>query len=90
MAYIDDAGAAVPHEDVKFFFYEYTKLGPQFGCHLNAVKTRIMTSTSGSSALPGIKHEYGTLIADSLRRAIVKYSVSEVPLSHRPDPTPIH
>ena len=81
MAYIDDAGAAVPHEDVEFFFDEFTKLGPQFGCHLNTVKTRIMTSTSGSSALPAIEHEYGTLIADSLRRAIVKYSVSEVPLS---------
>ena len=82
MAYIDDAGAAVPHEDVEFFFDEFTKLGPQFGCHLNTVKTRITTcSTSGSSALPAIEHEYGTLIADSLRRAIVKYSVSEVPLS---------
>ena len=46
MAYIDDAGAAVPHEDVEFFFDEFTKLGPQFGCHLNTVKTRIMTSTT--------------------------------------------
>lgn len=43
MAYIDDAGAAVPHKDVKFFFDEFTKLGPQFGCHLNTIKTRIMT-----------------------------------------------
>ena len=66
MAYIDDAGAAVPHEDDEFFFDEFTKLGTQFGCHLNTVKTRIMASTSGSSALPAIEHEYGTLIADSL------------------------
>jgi hypothetical protein len=58
--------------------------------NLNTVKTRIMTSTSGSSALPAIEHEYGTLIADSLRRAIVKYSVSEVPLSRAPNSHPLN
>ena len=49
MAYIDDCGASVYVEDVWPFLEEFNRLGTPLGCHLNYDKTRIMTSTNGTS-----------------------------------------
>jgi hypothetical protein len=72
--------ATIPNEDVEFFFDKFTKLGPRFlGCHLNTVKTRIqMVPPPFPSS--NVNTARSLLIAFD-RRAIVKYSVSEVPLS---------
>ena len=55
MGYIDDVGAATPHEDVLFFFEEFNHLGPPFGLYLNPSKTRILILTSGECSLSKIE-----------------------------------
>ncbi|KAL7523148.1 hypothetical protein ACHAWF_000398, partial [Thalassiosira exigua] len=53
-AYVDDMGAAVPLEDLRFFLEEFTRLVSPLGLHLNRSKTFILLSTSGDSAIPAI------------------------------------
>ena len=77
-AYIDDCGAAVPLQDVSFFLDEFVRLGTPYGCLLNSVKTRILTSTSSESALPLIEVHHGHQVADDIHRAIATYSITEV------------
>jgi hypothetical protein len=76
MAYVDDTGANVLHQDVLFFLQEFQCLATPLGCHLNPTKMRIMTSTSGESSLPAIKRDYGYAVADSVRQALTTYSIS--------------
>ena len=57
MAYIDDCGVCLPHEDVLLFLEMFNQLGPKFGCNLNFTRTSL-TSLSGRSALPVIEQEY--------------------------------
>ena len=76
MAYVDNTGANVPHQDVFFFLQEFQCLATPLGCHLNPTKTRIMTSTSGTLSLPAIEQDYGIAVADSVRQALATYSIS--------------
>ena len=68
MGYIDDVGAATPHEDVLFFLEEFNRLGRPL--YLNPSKTRILISTSGECSLSKIEEEYGPDITADLRKAI--------------------
>ena len=56
---------------------EFEKLATPLGCILNPIKTRILTSTNGESALPSIAEAYGSAIALQVFKAICKYSYSE-------------
>ena len=76
LGYIDDCGAAVYVADVLFFLEEFDRLGKPSGCHLNFDKTRIMTSTNGSSSIPSIRRKYGKAIADSVEKALDTFSIS--------------
>ena len=78
MGYIDDAGACVPFEDVLFFLEEFERLATPLGCHINPKKTRIMTTTQGTSCLATIRSAYGDATANDVATAIAKYSVKEV------------
>ena len=73
MAYVDDTNGAIYHEDVLFFLTEFRRLGKPLGLNLNN-KTRIMTSTNGTSSLPQIEATYGKPTADSIRTAIDEFS----------------
>ena len=78
-AYIDDCKAMVPLEDVEFFCREFHHLAPRIAnARGNHLKNRILTSTTGASALPAIAKYYGQSIADSVSRAIAEFSVEEV------------
>ncbi|KAL7528024.1 hypothetical protein ACHAXR_002233, partial [Thalassiosira sp. AJA248-18] len=78
MAYIDDLGFFIPHEDLLFFLTEFHRVGSGYGCFLNTRKTRIMTSTSGASAIPAIALQFGQAVADQVQEAINKFSRKEV------------
>ncbi|KAL7531480.1 hypothetical protein ACHAXR_004065, partial [Thalassiosira sp. AJA248-18] len=78
MAYIDDLGVFIPHEDLLFFLTEFHRVGPGYGCSLNTRKTRVMTLTSGASAIPAIALQYGQAVADQVQEAINKFSCKEV------------
>ncbi|KAL7523420.1 hypothetical protein ACHAXR_000170, partial [Thalassiosira sp. AJA248-18] len=75
MGYIDDCGSAVVHADALFFLREFERLAKIHGFSLNSLKTRLLTSTNGTSAIDAIEREYGAIIANKLRRAIADYSV---------------
>ncbi|KAL7523043.1 hypothetical protein ACHAXR_000004, partial [Thalassiosira sp. AJA248-18] len=78
MGYIDDCGSAVVHTDALFFLREFERLAKIHGFSLNSLKTRLLTSTNGTSAIDAIEREYGAIIANKLRRAIADYSVEEI------------
>ena len=53
--YLDDVTTLVPLRNLLFFCQSFNKIGVPLGCFLNPEKTRILTSTSGSSILQDIK-----------------------------------
>ena len=73
MGYIDDCGSMIPHVDLAFFFRESEALATPLGCHLNQIKTRIIASTSGCSALPVIEAEYGMQIVADVEEMIATF-----------------
>ncbi|KAL7448815.1 hypothetical protein ACHAWC_001695 [Mediolabrus comicus] len=79
-AFVDDSTKVVPLVDIAYFFRELAKLAPQRGCQLNRFKTRILTSTNGTSPLPSIRLTNPSLAdADELQAAINTYSVTAGP-----------
>ena len=62
--------------DLDFFFTKLNELAPPRGCRLNSFKTRILTSTNGSSPIPSLRRTNPAL-ATSLQRAINSYSISK-------------
>ena len=78
MGYIDDCGAMVPHVDLAFFLRGFEALATPLVCHITRIKTRIMASTSGCSALPSTKATYGMQIAAEVEETISTFSVKEV------------
>ena len=72
--YVDDVNAMIPLEDVEFFLASFRSHAGPLGAVLNAQKTRILTSTSGSSILPRLRATQ-PFVAASLKRAINTYSV---------------
>ncbi|KAL7531115.1 hypothetical protein ACHAWF_003634, partial [Thalassiosira exigua] len=73
-AYVDDTGAAIPLEDLRFFLEEFTRLATPLGLHLNRGKTLILLSTSGKSAIPAIREEQGDTFADDIADIIDEFS----------------
>jgi hypothetical protein len=73
MAYVDDTNCLLPIEDVEFFLDRFKYYGEPLGAVMNTDKTRILTSTNGSSTIPthlAYDHALGT----SLYNAIDRYS----------------
>jgi hypothetical protein len=87
MAYVDDNNNIIHYQDVDFFFDEFTKLAKPRGCNLNALKTRILTSTNGSSPLPQLQLTNPQL-ATSVQSAINKYSITKAATPDAP-PVPV-
>ncbi|KAL7532099.1 hypothetical protein ACHAWF_004011 [Thalassiosira exigua] len=73
-AYVDDTGAAVPLEDLRFFLEEFTRLASPLGLRLNRSKTLVLLSTSGDSAIPAIRQERGDAFADDIADIIDEFS----------------
>ena len=77
-AFVDDNSNVIPLEDIEFFFSKLHELAPPRGCRLNSFKTRILTSTNGSSPIPSLRLTKPAL-AESLQQAINTYSISKAP-----------
>ena len=77
MAYMDDKSAAIPLEDLWFFFQEFERLATPLGLVINRQKTRIVLSCNGYSALPVIRSKYPTSVSTSVTRAVQIYSVGK-------------
>ncbi|KAL7524521.1 hypothetical protein ACHAWF_000985, partial [Thalassiosira exigua] len=54
-AYVDNTGATVPLEHLRFFLEEFTRLATPLGLRLNGGKTLILLSTSGRSVIPAMR-----------------------------------
>lgn len=87
MAYVDDNQVVIYLADALFFLEEFDGLAKPKGIYMNTIKTRICTSTSGSSALPAIERRYGPALADSIRKALATYSTKPAPTPADPDAT---
>jgi len=74
-AFVDDSTEVIPHADIAFFFRELNRLAPPRGCRPNRFKTRILTSTNGTSPIPSIRLANPSL-ADELQAAINTYSIT--------------
>ncbi|KAL7501910.1 hypothetical protein ACHAXN_000070 [Cyclotella atomus] len=51
LAYVDDVNVMLHHDDIEYFLRRFIELGGPLGAILNTEKTRIMTTTSGTSIL---------------------------------------
>jgi hypothetical protein len=58
LAYVDDVNAVLYHQDVDFFLRRFKVLGKPLGAILNTEKTRIMTSTTGTSLVERLKRQH--------------------------------
>ena len=66
-AYVNDCSAFVPLKDVIFFVKEFHRPAWSMGnCRSKILKSKILTSTNGSSALPTIAREHGHTVAASV------------------------
>jgi len=79
VSFVDDCNIAIHVVDLLFFMSEFERLGPPRGLRFNTTKTRIMTSTTGASAIPAIARHYGPSIAAEVNFCISKYSTKLVP-----------
>ena len=73
LGFVDDVSTCTPLEDIEFLCQNFDRLGRPLGCFINPMKTRILTSTSGSSPLPTLS-ELEPTIATSITRCIATYS----------------
>jgi len=73
LAYVDDANFLVPLEDVKPLLDAFNEIGPPLGAIMNEEKTRVLTSTSGTSILPELER-HDPALHTSLQTAIQSYS----------------
>jgi hypothetical protein len=87
MGYVDDKNVCLYIEDVHFFLSEFQSRAAPAGMFLNTNKTRILTSTNGTSAIPAIRQQYGPAIADSIQSAIVTFSTKPTPTPSDPTST---
>ena len=87
MAYVDDKNSCIYLPDVLFFLEEFKRRAPFLGLYINTIKTRILSSTSGTSALPAIRREYGRLIATQIQQAIASFSNTPAPTAIDPNAT---
>eukprot|EP00956_Cyclotella_meneghiniana_P015018 scaffold22773_cov35-Cyclotella_meneghiniana.AAC.1 len=87
LAYVDDKNSCVYLPDVLFFLEEFQRRAPFLGLYINTIKTRILTSTNGDSAIPAIRREYGRLIATQIQQAIASFSNTPSPTATNPKAT---
>ncbi|KAL7526297.1 hypothetical protein ACHAXR_004116, partial [Thalassiosira sp. AJA248-18] len=73
LAYVDDANFLVPLEDVEPLLQAFKSVAEPLGAIMNTEKTRILTSTSGTSILPQLLLSNPTL-HDSISSAISTFS----------------
>jgi hypothetical protein len=81
-SYVDDTNAVLHHDDVRFFLDKFCELGIPLGAVLNTTKTRILTSTSGTSLIDKMLNGTNPTIthirqATALRDAIATYSTTK-------------
>jgi hypothetical protein len=87
MAFIDNISTVTPLEDLLYLCQELEAKGIPMGCIVNTDKTRILTSTSGTSPIPMLK-KVNPSLADDVTRAITLYSTKSN--KHNPqNPTPV-
>jgi hypothetical protein len=81
LAYVDDCNVLLHHEDVLFFLDRFKQLAEPLGAVLNTEKTRILTSTTGSSLVNKLllhPQMRMNMRGKLLEQAISKYSVKLV------------
>jgi hypothetical protein len=87
LGFIDDISSVVPLEDLLFLCQQFKDRGISLGCFMNPDKTRILTSTNGTSPIPTISCTNPSL-ANDITDAIATFSTKPNKLnpSH---PTPV-
>jgi hypothetical protein len=81
LAYVDDCNVLLHHEDVLFFLDRFKQLAEPLGAVLNMEKTRILTSSTGSSLVSKLllhQQMRMNMRGKLLKQAISKYSVKMV------------
>ena len=81
MAYVDDVNAMLYHDDVEFFFQQFQALADPLNAILNTDKTRILTTTIGTSLVDKMMKStsLNTMMKGQiLHRTIAKYSMTQV------------
>jgi hypothetical protein len=81
LAYVDDCNVLLHHEDVLFFLDRFKQLAEPLGAVLNTEKTRILTTTTGSSLVNKLllhPQMRMNMRGKLLEQAISKYSVKLV------------
>jgi len=73
LGFIDDISTVVPLEDLLFLRQQFRDRGLSLGCFINPDKTRILTSTNGTSPIPTISNTNPGLATD-ITEAIATFS----------------
>jgi hypothetical protein len=73
LGYVNDVSACTPPDDLQFLCKQFNQLGSQLGCFVNPMKTRILTSTSGTSP-PAAICLTNPALATRIKHTISKYS----------------
>ena len=63
---MDDTSVCLLHEDLLPFLNEFDSLGKPYGIHLNKTKTKILTSTTGTSPQPTLSSVNRTHLQNAL------------------------
>jgi hypothetical protein len=88
LGYINDLSACTPLDDLQFLCEQFDRLGSPLGCFINPMKTRILTSTSGTSPLAAIRLTNPTL-ATSIEHTISTYSTKPNSTTPTGPPLPV-
>ncbi|KAL7529537.1 hypothetical protein ACHAXR_009934, partial [Thalassiosira sp. AJA248-18] len=72
--YVDDVSSDVPLVDLKFFHQSFGRLANRPNLHFNRIKSRILTSCDGESAIPRLAAVDAELAAE-VQSVIAQYSV---------------
>jgi hypothetical protein len=81
LGFIDDISTVVPLEDLLFLCQKFRDRGLSLGCFINPDKTRILTSTNGTSPISSIS-------ASDITEAIATFSTKPNKLNPS-QPTPV-
>jgi hypothetical protein len=86
LGFIDDISTVVPLEDLLFLCQQFRDHGLSLGCFINPDKTRILTSTNGTSPISTISST-NTSLASDITEAIATFSTKPNKLNPS-QPTP--
>ena len=87
LGFIDDISTVVPLEDLLFLCQQFKERGIPLSCFINPNKTRILTSTNGSSPIHTISSTNPGL-ATNITEAIATFSTKSNKLNPS-QPTPV-